>query len=446
MYFDTNFPCNVVYGKYSLFLTSQLFFREVFKTNFYTIDMRKYNWKLQWKPRLCKTLKEINAAFTEFGIFGKKIKALQIIGMAGNLNPDSYEQYICRKLFDAGWPYKRYEKYPYKDKVPFPLEAEVSEPSVFIFEDESSLEIMPLKSSSGGLLVSSNQIPHRIKDGINHSNFNSKRMFKLLQGTSIREADIRTSTEHEKTERWGNEHKTTEREYILELDIPYKVSEKYNFRSYSSYIAIKGSVGQYSIGIDDYFVPFSVIKKSLTPIYQIPIIDGTYGSGFWIYPAKYSNKDKTERKPLFNEDTSIDELYIGEFLMYFLLKYYDKTIPYHNVNKLEQDDTQFQFYLYDNLYTYSAMREMIAEIRQCADLLENDYFNKILDPVKKNITPYFLNYRDGRTYPEIPKEEYDEIVRKNIWPAIDFYRRFADRMETVMEHCPQCDLISFEGP
>ena len=132
--------------------------------------------------------------------------------------------------------------------------------------------------------------------------------------------------------------------------------------------------------------------------------------------------------------------------MYFLLKYYDKTLPYHNVNKLEQKETEFQSYLYDNLYTYSAMREMIAEIRQCADLLENDYFNKILDPVKKNISPYFLNYRDGRTYPEIPKEGYDEIVRKNIWPAVDFYRRFAERMETVMERCPHCDLISFEGP
>ncbi|MBO4555787.1 MAG: hypothetical protein J5706_03435, partial [Elusimicrobiales bacterium] len=135
--------------------------------------MKKYNWKLQWKPRLCKTLKEINAAFKEFGVIGKKIKALQIIGMADNLNPDRYEQYICTKLLEAGLPYKEYEKYPYKDQIPFPLEAEVSEPSIFIFEDNSTLEIMPLKSSPGGLLVSSNQIPHNLKDGINHSNFNS---------------------------------------------------------------------------------------------------------------------------------------------------------------------------------------------------------------------------------------------------------------------------------
>lgn len=404
--------------------------------------MKKYNWKLQWKPRLCKTLKEINAAFKEFGVIGKKIKALQIIGMADNLNPDRYEQYICTKLSEAGLPYKEYEKYPYKDQIPFPLEAEVSEPSIFIFEDNSALEIMPLKSSPGGLLVSSNQIPHNLKDGINHSNFNSKKLFRLLSGTSIEGADIKTTTEHEKTEKWSDEQKTEEREYILELNIPYEVSEKYHFRSD---IAIKGGVGQYKICINDYYVLFSAIKKCLTPIYQIPIIDGSDGSGFWIYPAKYSNKGKTKREPLFSEETSIDELYIGHFLLYFLLKYYDKTLPYHKTNNF-QGETEFQAYGYDNLYTYSAMREMIAEIRQCADLLENDYFNKILAPVKERFTPYILNYRDERPYSEIPKEEYDEIVRKNIWPAVDFYRRFAERIETVMERCPHCDLISFEGP
>lgn len=79
-------------------------------------------------------------------------------------------------------------------------------------------------------------------------------------------------------------------------------------------------------------------------------------------------------------------------------------------------------------------------------MLENDFNNPALRDVKKHIELFSLNYFDGRYYPDIPEDEQNEIKRSRINIATDFYRRFTDRMETMLQRSPKYRLITFEGP
>ena len=133
---------------------------------------RNFCWMKDWKPRLCRTIQEIHSVLEENGIFNKKIKSFRAIGMARNL--DFYQN-----LLRGGFKKEKILSgriSHFKDSF-FPVEAELCEPFFIVFEDNSTLEIMPCNTEHG-LLVGTNQIPHNTKDGLNHSNFRPQKFFK----------------------------------------------------------------------------------------------------------------------------------------------------------------------------------------------------------------------------------------------------------------------------
>ena len=47
---------------------------------------------------------------------------------------------------------------------------------------------------------------------------------------------------------------------------------------------------------------------------------------------------------------------------------------------------------------------------------------------------------------KLSEKKKNELYRENVDLAIDFYTRFANRIESMLIEQPDCDLISFAGP
>ena len=395
---------------------------------------RNFCWMKDWKPRLCRTIQEIHSVLEENGIFNKKIKSFRAIGMARNL--DFYQN-----LLRGGFKKEKILSgriSHFKDSF-FPVEAELCEPFFIVFEDNSTLEIMPCNTEHG-LLVGTNQIPHNTKDGLNHSNFRPQKFFKPLCGTTIESVAI-TNTTH-KTTTIDDEYEYKDTVYKFALDLPCETRRKYG----SFKLEIGQSCGVYTVRLTlRKKLGFSQIMKIALPIEQIPIADGHHGSGFWIYPIKYNNEKKDVDINRNTDEISIDETYMP-ILVPFLVKYFDKTHPYYKHQIPTELFNGFNWYCWHNLYTYEDMRKMLADIKSCAYMLENDFDNPALKDVKDHIGLFELNYFDGRFYPDITEEEKNEIRRSKIHIATDFYRRFAYRMEVMLQRSTKYNLITFEGP
>lgn len=388
-----------------------------------------------WKPRICRTVKEIHSVLEDFGFFKKKIKCLKAIGMANNL--DFYQKLKVRGFSDEDIFSGNIQHYK---STSFAREAKLCEPFFIVFEDDSSLEIMPCKTESA-LLIGANQIPIDIKDGLNHSNFKSENLFSPLCGTEIESVEI-TKTMRMRIITDFCKYETAETMYRFKFNLPHTIRDKYGLFD----LETEHSFGVYPVRLTiKENLSFSEIVKITLPTEQIPITDGNYGAGFWIYPARYSRAKKDVFTDRNTDEISIDELYMPA-LVPFLVKYFDKKHPYYKHQIPPELFNGFNWYQWHNLYSYDSIRKMLADINICADMLENDFNNPALRDVKKHIELFILNYFDGRYYPDIPEDEQNEIKRSRINIATDFYRRFTDRMETMLQRSPKYRLITFEGP
>ena len=134
---------------------------------------------------------------------------------------------------------------------------------------------------------------------------------------------------------------------------------------------------------------------------------------------------------------SVDDSYIGEFLIEFLYKYFDQSIQDN-----DHDRVGFDWYG-GNLYSRESMQNIVEEIRETAILLRTDFDNPKLAEIKKHFSPYTFS---PETSGKISEKKKNEVYRKNVDLAIDFYTRFADRIDSMLAEQPDCDVISFAGP
>lgn len=72
-----------------------------------------------------------------------------------------------------------------------------------------------------------------------------------------------------------------------------------------------------------------------------------------------------------------------------------------------------------------------------------DFDNPMLGEIKKNFSPYTFS---PETSGKLSEKKKNELYQKNIDLAIDFYIRFADRIESMLVEQPDCNVISFAGP
>ena len=190
------------------------------------------------------------------------------------------------------------------------------------------------------------------------------------------------------------------------------------------------------------------------------------GACFWVMPAKIEagcpgndwNNRIREHK---SEEISIDEDAVECFLQYFLRKHYnrDLSVKYKKLADPEYYNEEFEWNLEHNVYTYDGVKEMLYEIRESANILENDFHDSSLDELKGDF-PHWPNDIAWASYCNYLKNnengERAEWVQGKSWESCwteadiavvaDFYRRFCIRMEKMMECSPGFCEISFMGP
>ena len=179
---------------------------------------------------------------------------------------------------------------------------------------------------------------------------------------------------------------------------------------------------------------------------QIMIVEGhDSGSYFWIMPVKPSKEAFWGVEEYQKEEISIEEDDVFTFLYYFLNKYFDDSFPYEGIRS-EYCGNRFEWNLEYNLYSYKTMHIMLQDIEECADLLEHEFDDSYLAGLKERYKWQDFDPADGNWSKRLSDKEAEAIIRKNIYIATDFYRRFVRRIRAMMENSPDYDFISFMGP
>ena len=406
--------------------------------------MTEYFDRYEWKPQLFQTPEELNAALEQFAVKDKKIKAIHTIGIAHNMQPWAYMQSMRTTLAGVGVSYYDIDsgRYPNIDKTLLPCEVKLCEPVVFVFEDDSTLEIKP--NGDGGLFMSANRISSSVKDGLNHSNVDSEVLFKRVIGSSIRgiwTTKTRTITEYTSS---GHGDQDNTDKWKLSMSGDYDLYFCHRWGGWYQF-----GMTSDNIGCQEGKIRYAIIKKAANNYRQIPIVEGHDGSSyFWIMPVRHvevSDDNWYGIEECREQEISIEEDDIGEFLYFFLEKYFDPDYPYGQVRD-RYCGSGFEWNLEYNIYTYETIRKMLDEIELCARLLETDFDNPALTDFKKGFHSVTFDPDENRFQKRLTDEEEEHLIRDNIGIALDFYDRFVRRMRKMMQGADDYELISFMGP
>lgn len=404
---------------------------------------KRFDWH-QWAPTVCVSAKEIDQFLTENNVYGKSIISVNVIGMAENMEKSMLIQSQRTTLASAGIPYDVMDSgsFPYMEEVLLPCEVTICEPVVLIFDDNSTLEMQMCRN--GTVKFSVNQIPATVHDGTNRCNVRASQLFGLLSGCIIRRIYLISCTTESST---GAPYVETRTSWKLE----FNTSGDYGFYLESHY----GSWYRFGVcahhhhtyfGWETAKIPYRQLAGAAIGTQQIPIVEGhDCSSYFWIMPVKAISKQEEwnarveEYRP---EEISIEECDVDGMLYYFLDQVYDPSLqePFRDMRLYGLD---FEWNLEYNVFTYESIRKMLSLIREYTQLLQTDYDSPKLDALKECFYPGPFD-SEYYYYRERPSRE--EVIRKNVFVAIDFYERFCNRMERMMKYAPQFDLISFMGP
>ena len=175
----------------------------------------------------------------------------------------------------------------------------------------------------------------------------------------------------------------------------------------------------------------SSIKKK-----NIKIINGR-GDLFWITALNSSDKRISDIPNLDCFGMSMDDFCAAEFLAEFLYKYFDPSIQ----KREEYEPPEFDWYD-ANLFTFDSVRRMLSDIKQTVAMLQEDHNNPSLAQIKENWTLH--RFTDKAKF-ELTAEELNEVEKRMVLIAVDFYERFCSRMENMLK-IPENDIVTFTGP
>lgn len=306
----------------------------------------------KWSASYYENPKEVFTALNEMNLKGKRLIAINAIGLCrdiGRTNDVGLYQTIRNAGIEPGdnW----WENYPHMDEVLIPWNIVLCEPIQFVFDDGSTLEILPFEG--GGARIATNSIPVGMIDGLNDGGINTSKFFQELIGRKLDSIELRI---RRKEEQYINEfslkretpYTDFQTKYVIQLgfEYPYKLEIIQSWESWYE-VCAKGNW-------DHERVPHKR-KKEVSKEHSGPwIVNGRDGGTFWIIGV--SNKEERE-SDIPNLDCfgmSIDDNVVGEYLTEFLYKYFDPSVQ----EREEYDEHGFDWYG-RNLYTFESIRNML---------------------------------------------------------------------------------------
>lgn len=408
-------------------------------------DIKRFD-KHQWNAKLYIGHADILKVLRT--VMDKEIAGIRVIGAAYDVGRLPYPETPFVDI-DYG-----------NENQPMPCYFNFEEPVCISFTDGTTIEILPVDIDRW--YIGYNSIPEDLIHGLNNSNLDTGKLLNKLIGMKI------------------NGVRCMRRE-TTDLDIDYERQDSIGIKfifsgwsySHDPYgFSIEVSLGSFYFAMTrpNMFYTYgnriaSITQEERQEAYiefdkQVPISEGHGGSSYFaILPVKYTvtqeeyegeERDYNNVIEYDEEEISIEEDYIDEFLYYFLEKYFNQklTSVYRNSAFYGTDETREEFERWAdyNVYSYSDIRSMLDEMRTVSDLLVSDYDNPALNVIKKYFSYCtFITDEDGFNW-DASEEERQRVIKKNIYIAKDFYDRFIRRMEVMMTECPDYEAISFMGP
>ncbi len=179
---------------------------------------------------------------------------------------------------------------------------------------------------------------------------------------------------------------------------------------------------------------------------------------FWIWPVTIPKEGYfDEPKESFEDSISINNFIFGDFLSYFIYKYYDGNLDanyrYIDDNKFVDKDNnliifdnkelnKFRWWFDHNFYNYESIEKMLKEIEEVTILLKEDFRNEKL---RKLVDGF--SFESDKIYiseGEIFNIE-EELASKLINATVEFYLDFVQKMRKLMKKNPQTDLLVMIG-
>lgn len=375
---------------------------------------------------------ELAKFFVNYDCDNKKLSGINIIGHVGK----GRRGYWNYDLFsDIGLHFNPLRSWWLNDEMRNPWEVLANEPIQLQFDDGTTLEILPMES--GGARVGCNTIPSFVHDGSSYSNFDANDFFAELLGGELQ--SIRVKTVEERTN-YYHEFEIKHERYDPEIRTKRFIEFRFNS---SSVLTIEYDwTSRYYISlrmeIHNNTIKNSRIKQAFSDSNFAVIINGCTSNGeFLITPDLPEESDGSFES---RYRISIDDLTIDDYLGVLLYHYYDPSIQ---KKEYEGEYVQPHFDHYgSNYYSAELIRQMISDLKKISDMLVNDYENSELDNIKKSFRwwPYTDKEKD-----ELTESERDELRKKDVPCAVDFYKRFIKWAERVLEF-PGCEGIYFAGP
>lgn len=386
-----------------------------------------------WNAPLYRTHAEAAAALEGFRLGGRRIKHIHALGAAEDLRLEPFTRIMRGRLLDeVGVPAAvlNADAYPYAELLRAPLQVELCEPVVIVFEDGATLELLP--HANGGMWMSMDHIGGDVVHGTNHANFDSDRLFARLKGHTVQRLETIVQTTQSSAHR--REHRVTTHRFELDGG--------------EGFFLRRTTQGWYTFGLTRPFQPeMSAVAAAAVPCGELKaarlgmtqVIIAECRGDFDIAPVPAENADITGAAP---DCISLEESAMQEFVYFFLQKHYD---PVLNDRYREPWYGEGFEWNGNNCFTYASMRRLLAEMECCADMLQSDYDNPLLDALKRGFCAESFDERYAQMATE-GRPSAGAVIRANRHVAIDFYRRFARRMRSMMSHAPQFELICVCGP
>ncbi|MBE6582179.1 MAG: hypothetical protein E7648_02815 [Ruminococcaceae bacterium] len=388
----------------------------------------------EWSAPYYETPKEVYKALEKTGVIGKKLVAINAIGSC-NINSLG-ELYLYDTITAAGvelgdlW----WEEYEKLDKVLVPWRFSMCEPIQFVFDDKTTLEIMP--TQSGGARIGKNSIPAGLVNGLNHASINATDFFEELICKKLKDINIEIkSHQTEYINRYNvddhKKYKETRKHYSIKFDFDYPFDLDIT----------QAWTGWYGVGARDNYsdrIPYERVKRSTITHEYVEIVNGRDGGGtFWIVCANTNEKNKARVPSLDCFGISIYDGDVSQFLSEFLYRYFDPSVQ----KREEYDEEGFDWFGI-NLYTFDSIRRMISDIKRVQEMIQYDYDNSALDSIKSHWSVY--RYTD-KTKNDLTAEEINELRKRVVPVAVDFYERLCKRLEQMLD-IPGNNVMSFAGP
>jgi hypothetical protein len=359
--------------------------------------MKRFN-ITKWEAATYNTCEEIEKAVADFGIIGKKLKTVQPIGEV---------------RVNVAYPIIPAQDYAFKLRL--------EEPTVFTFVDESTFEVM--MTAEGFLRMSINSIPNGAVNGITDSNFIPEKLFfNIFQKQLL---------------------------HIKPTQMP-RSSSAYElcFGSFSVVLATRK--GYYTLSLRDKGNPYSLCGYRIIDSFRhrgydrIGILPGGHSGGYHNFHIISAEHEKTTgiypvAEESFHNYFDVIEEDTEGFLYPFLENHLTEAV------QLEIDPKPLcPFHGFDhygwNYYTFSQVKDMIAELRKVAELLETEQFDYIEPELYEylfEVSKLGYNHFDS-------KEERIEFLKTCV---PDFYERIALRLEKMIAEAPEgFEHICVEGP